>query len=87
MLRVGTQPPDAPRPVGENAYSTRCYGDTATRSAQGVRDDAKHRHEVADGFDECPLDRYRKPLQSLNFEHFFETGNATRAFLPLMPKI
>ena len=25
---------------------TRCYGNPATQSVQGVRDDAKHRHEV-----------------------------------------
>ena len=31
---------------------TRCYGNPVTQSVQGVRDDAKHRHEVGDGLGE-----------------------------------
>ena len=53
MLRVGTHYPGASHPLDGNSCNTRCYGDAATGSVEGVRDDAKRRHEVADGFDEC----------------------------------
>jgi len=39
----------------------------APQGVQGVRDDAEHRHEVADGFDECLQEGSRNRFPRLRF--------------------